>query len=190
MFPESVTNRMLPVERPPSPDPVADPDAYREHLLGLLGEDDPAVVQSATPGELRALADRAGPGLALRPMSDEWSVLECVGHIFDAEVVMSGRYRWVVAHDEPPLIGYDQDLWVDRLRHGADDPHELLGAFESLRRANVAFWHRTLPEDRSRVGVHAERGPESYETMFRMLAGHDRFHTAQARRALDAVTTS
>ena len=26
----------------------------------------------------------------------------------DAEVVSAARYRWVLAHDEPPLIGYDQ----------------------------------------------------------------------------------
>lgn len=178
------------MERTTSPDPVADPDGYRRHLLGLLGQDDPAVVQSATPAGLRGLADEAGAALRVRPLPDEWSVLECIGHIFDAEVVMAGRYRWVVAHDEPPLIGYDQDLWVDRLRHGEDEPDEILDGFESLRGANVALWKRTPPEDRSRVGVHAERGPESYDTMFRMLAGHDRFHIAQARRALDAVTTT
>jgi hypothetical protein len=36
--------------------------------------------------------------------------------------------------------------------------------------------------------VHAERGPESYELTFRLIAGHDRFHLAQARRALAAVS--
>ncbi|MGQ0670957.1 MAG: transposase [Actinomycetota bacterium] len=33
---------------------------------------------------------------------------------------------------------------------------------------------------------HAERGPESYELLFRMIAGHDRNHLAQARPALTA----
>jgi hypothetical protein len=37
------------------------------------------------------------------------------------------------------------------------------------------------------VGIHAERGPESYDLSFRMIAGHDRLHQAQARRAIDAV---
>ena len=32
--------------------------------------------------------------------------------------------------------------------------------------------------------MHAERGPESYELMFRMLAGHDRFHLNQMRDTL------
>jgi hypothetical protein len=35
--------------------------------------------------------------------------------------------------------------------------------------------------------VHSERGNESFDLLFRMIAGHDRFHLAQARRALDAV---
>jgi len=35
--------------------------------------------------------------------------------------------------------------------------------------------------------MHAERGPESYELMFRMLAGHDRFHLDQMRRTLATI---
>ena len=51
----------------------------------------------------------------------------------DAEIVMAGRYRFVLAHDEPPLIGYDQDLWVDRLHHQQAGPSELLDLFAALR---------------------------------------------------------
>ena len=115
-------------------------------------------------------------------------MIECLGHAVDAEVAMSGRYRWILAHDQPPLIGYDQDLWVDRFHAGKnEDPEELLALFEPLRASNVALWTRSTEEDRARVGMHAERGPESFDLCFRMLAGHDRFHLAQARRALEAV---
>jgi hypothetical protein len=113
-------------------------------------------------------------------------VLQCVDHIVDAEIVMSSRYRWVLAHDEPPLIGYDQDRWVERL-HQDDDLEQLLGVFDALRLANVTLWARTPKELRQRVGMHQERGPESYDLAFRMIAGHDRFHVAQAERALAAV---
>lgn len=170
-----------------SPDPVSAPDEYRRSLLGLLAEDDPAEVQAATPALVRALVADAGDQLRQRPEPGEWSVLECIGHIVDAEVATSGRYRWILAHDEPPLVGYDQDLWVERLRHNEDDVEELLSLFEGLRRANVSLWNRTPAKDRARVGIHAERGPESYELTFRLIAGHDRNHLAQARRTLDAV---
>ena len=170
-----------------SPDPVDEPKAYQEHLLGLLGDDDPAEVQAGTPAAWRALIEEAADRLRERPQPDEWSVLECLGHAADAEIVYSGRYRWIVAHDEPPLIGYDQALWVQRLRHRDDDPERLLALLTTLREANLDFWNRSTPQERERVGLHSERGPESLDLSFRLIAGHDRFHLAQARRALDAV---
>ena len=122
-----------------------------------------------------------------RPAPREWSVLLCLAHIADGELVMSGRYRWVLAHDRPELIGYDQDLWVDNLHRDDDDPEDLLGQYTALRAANVRLWRESSDADRSRVGVHRERGEESFDLMFRMLAGHDRVHLDQARRALVAV---
>jgi hypothetical protein len=178
------------MERVPSPDPVAEAAAYQRHLVKLVGDDDPADVQATAADAWRSLIREAGARVVERPELDEWSVLECLGHVTDAEFVCSARYRWIVAHDEPPLVGYDQDLWVDRLRHGQDDPEELLATFEALRRANLALWARSTDEERARVGVHAERGPESYELTFTMIAGHDRFHMDQARRALAAVMTA
>lgn len=177
-------------EPTPSPDPVDDPGGYQRLLLGLLGRDDPVEVQSATPAAWRALVREAGDLVARRPEPAEWSVLECLGHAVDAEIVSAGRYRWILAHDEPPLVGYDQDLWVDRLHGASDDPEELLAVLETLRRANLALWGRTGPQDRARVGMHAERGPESLDLTFRLIAGHDRFHLDQALRALEAVRGS
>jgi hypothetical protein len=177
-----------PVERPTSPDPVSEPKAYQDHLLGLLGSDDPAEVQARAVDAWRGVLADAGELAGVRPEPDEWSVVECLAHAVDAEVVTAARYRWILAHDEPPLLGYDQDLWVDRLHAGRhDDPEDLLAVLEPLRGANVALWRRSSEEERARVGVHAERGRESFDLLFRILAGHDRFHLAQARRALDAV---
>ncbi|HEV8282451.1 MAG TPA: DinB family protein [Candidatus Limnocylindrales bacterium] len=170
-----------------SPDPVAEAAAYQAHLLGLLGEDDPAEVQARTPALLRTLVAESGDALRRRPEPAEWSVLECIGHIADAEIVYAGRYRWILAHDEPPLIGYDQDRWVDALRHGERDPEDLLSTFEPLRAANIALWRRTSAKERARIGRHEERGPESFDLSFRLIAGHDRFHLDQARRTIDAV---
>jgi DinB superfamily len=170
-----------------SPDPVRDPAAYQQFLLSLLGDDDPAEVQAATPAALRRLVVDAGDDLWTRPEPGEWSVLGCIAHLADAELVMAGRYRFVLAHDEPPLIGYDQDLWVDRLHEENEDPEPVLALFDALRAANLDLWRRTPEEGRSRFGIHAERGPESFDLSFRMLAGHDRFHLDQARRALELV---
>ena len=171
-----------------SPDPIDDPQGYQRHLLGLLGDDDPAVVQDAAPGEWHTMVDLAGADLHTSPAEGEWSVFGCLAHAVDAEIVMSGRYRWIVAHDEPQILGYDQDLWVRRLHAdpGVESAEELLTLFEAMRGANIELWRRSSDEQRARVGRHAERGPESFDLSFCMIAGHDRFHLRQAREALEA----
>jgi hypothetical protein len=113
-----------------SPDPVAEAAAYQRHLLDALGDDDPAAAQAETSAVIRDLLAEAGDDLRTIPSPGEWSVLECAAHVVDAELVVSGRYRWILAHDEPELLGYDQDLWVTRLHHRDDDPATLIALFE------------------------------------------------------------
>jgi hypothetical protein len=167
-----------------SPDPIADARAYQRMLLDLLGADDPAAVQKATPGAIASVLRDAGSDLHPKPAAAEWSVLELLGHFVDAEIVMSARFRWTISQDQPPLLGYDQDLWVSRLRHNDDPPAELLALFSALRAANLGLWRRSSADERARVAIHAERGPESYQMMFAMIAGHDRFHLNQMRTTL------
>jgi hypothetical protein len=162
-----------------SADALAAGRAYQRQLLALLGDDDPARVMEGTEPMLRSVLNDAAADLRKRPAPAEWSVLELLGHLVDAETVMSGRFRWTVSQDEPQLLGYDQDLWVARLRHNDGQPDELVAVFSALRAANLQLWRRSSADDRQRVAMHAERGPESYELMFRMLAGHDRFHLNQ-----------
>jgi DinB superfamily len=168
-------------------DPMQAAEDYRRQLLDLLGPDDPAVAQSTTADRLRDLVGRAGDVVRSRPEPGEWSVVECLGHLVDSELTTAARVRWIIAEDEPDIVAYDQALWVDRLRHGEDDPADLIGMFETLRTANLRLWAARPIADRSRVGIHRERGPESYEMIVRLAAGHDRLHLAQAERALAAV---
>jgi hypothetical protein len=92
-----------------------------------------------------------------------------------------------VAEDTPDLVGYDQALWVPALHHIEADPQILIAQFEGMRVANLDLWARLPMAARGRFGIHRERGQESYELLFRLLAGHDRNHMRQARLALAAV---
>ena len=71
-----------------------------------------------------------------------------------------------------------------------DSVEDLIELFEALRKANVALWRRSSAEQRARFGIHSERGPESYDLCFRMIAGHDRLHLGQINRALEVVRRS
>ncbi len=139
--------------------------AYQAQLLALVGDDDPAEIQLRTPV----------------------SLVELLGHLVDAELVSFTRLRWILAQDQPPLPGYEQDDWVRVSGYAEADPAQLIDLFEAVQRANLDLWRRTPAADRARFGLHAERGPESYELTFKLLAGHDLLHLEQARQTIDAV---
>ncbi len=145
------------------------------------------MAQAATPATLRTLIAEAGDDLRTRPEPAEWSVIELIGHMVDAELASSMRYRWILAEPEPDLVPYDQDLWANRLHSTGEPVDHLLPVFDALRAANLRLWQASSSADRARVGQHLERGPESYELTFRLLAGHDRVHVAQARAGLARI---
>jgi hypothetical protein len=133
------------------------------------------------------LAEDAGSWLRIRPEPTEWSVQECLAHLADSELVTAARLRWIASEERPDIVGYDQDLWVSGMRQVDEDLVTLLAAFEANRRWNLALWECLPVADRTRFGVHRERGPESIELIVRLAAGHDIVHLSQARRALEAA---
>jgi len=74
------------------------------------------------------------------------------------------------AGDRPTLAYHAQSL-VERLGASTIAFQSPEGQLEALRTANLALWRRTPAAERSRYGIHAERGPESYELTFRLIAG-------------------
>ena len=168
-------------------DLVLAPDAYRRSLLDALGNHDPATVLAAGPASAVAVAGDAGPLLRERPEPGEWSVLECLAHLADSELITAARLRWIAAEDKPDIVGYDQGMWVSEMHQVEEDPSTLLAVFAAIRRWNLELWSRLPIADRDRVGIHRERGPESIDLTVRLAAGHDLVHLDQARRALEAA---
>jgi hypothetical protein len=172
------------------PQTLAAPPAspYVQRLLGRLGDADPFAAQEAFPGALaRAVAGLSEGELRSPEAPGKWSVIEVVQHLADTELVHGFRFRMVLAHDEPPLAGYDQDLWAAGLGYRDGDLEEALAQLRALRHANLRLL-RPLPLAAwERVGIHGERGPESLRTMFRMLAGHDLVHLDQVARIRRAI---
>lgn len=168
-------------------DPVTTPDAYRQSLLTALGDDDPAEVLALGPDNYRRMVEEAGSLLRVRPEPNEWSVAECLAHLTHGELIVAARYRWILAEDEPDIVGYDQALWISQLSQDVEDLPSLLAVFTALRRWNLDLWSRRPEADRERIGRHRERGEESYDLTFRLGAGHDRVHFQQARQTLKTV---
>jgi hypothetical protein len=167
----------------PASSSPAETAAYVAALLRLLGDADPVVVLGQTPDAVKRLIDAVpADGLGRPEAPGKWSIREVVQHLADSELVGGFRLRMVLAHDRPPLAGYDQDLWAGRLRYRDADIHDAFEQFAVLRRANLHLWRSLSPADLLRVGRHGERGEESLEHMRRLYAGHDLLHLRQLER--------
>jgi hypothetical protein len=168
-----------------SPDETA---TYVNGLLGLLGDADPVAVLRETPAAIRQFLDRVPREIEGRAEAPgKWSVREVIQHLADSDLVGGFRLRMVLAHDRPPLTGYDQDLWASRLRYSEANVGDAFDQFAALRSANIRIWERLTAADLQRVGLHGERGEESLEHMRRLYAAHDLLHLRQLERIRAAL---
>jgi hypothetical protein len=158
-------------------------EAYVAALLDLLGSRDPVDVLRQTPDALSARLAGLAPEKITRPEAPgKWSMRDVVQHLADSELVGGFRLRITLAQDRPPVAGYDQDLWADRLRYREIEVSEALEQFHLLRRLNLRYWAGLTEDDLARVAVHGERGEESLGLLRRLYAGHDLAHRRQLER--------
>lgn len=157
--------------------------AYTRALLGLLGDRPHLDVLRRTPEALRATVEGlADEQIGRAEAPGKWSMRQVLAHLADSDLVVGCRVRMILAHDRPPLLGYDQDAFADRLRYAASDHRESLERFAVLRRSNLRLLEGAAPEELERVGVHAERGDESVAHTMRLAAAHDLLHLRQLER--------
>jgi hypothetical protein len=161
---------------------------YTAAILDLLGARNPLDVLPRTVDAVRnATADLTNAQLSQPESPDKWSMRHVVQHLADSDLVWGYRVRMVLAQERPPLTGYDQDLWAERLHYDRLPVDEALDRFAVLRQSNLRLLKDASPADIRRVGVHAERGDESVAHMIRMYAGHDLLHLRQLARIREAV---
>ena len=126
-------------------------------------------VVAAVPPE--AVHWRPGPG--------EWSAHEVVCHTADSETNAYARIRFLVAHDDPVLQGYDQEHWVTALDYASQSAGSALAAVEAVR-GHTAALIRRLPEAAwRRTGTHSESGPYSGDDWLRIYSAHLEDHARQ-----------
>lgn len=160
---------------------------YVQRLIGYLEGRDPVRVQSSTARRLASLIHGVPRArLTRRPAPKKWSVAEILAHLADDEIVGGFRMRLIVAAPGTPIQGFDQDRWAETGRYAKLDPKKSLDLFRAVREANIAFYKSLTPAQRKRHGVHSERGTESVEFYFQLIAGHDLNHLRQIESILSS----
>ena len=139
---------------------------------------------------LDAVASMNPDQLKARPIPGKWSTLEVVCHLSDFEPIMADRMKRVLSHDNPSLLGADENRFAASLAYHDRDLEEELAVIAATR-MQLARILRTQPAAAfQRVGVHSERGPRTVEQLLTGATNHINHHVGfivEKRRALGVV---
>ncbi len=117
-----------------------------------------------------------------RKPEGKWSGKEIIGHLGDCEYVYGVRLRIALAESGNTLQPFDQNLWVENLKHQEKEIGKLVETLKGLRNANLAVLKDVKEADWEKYGMHAERGKMTVEGIVRLLAEHFERHLEQVER--------
>jgi hypothetical protein len=165
--------------------PSPSTSAYVDETMAILGDLDPVTVLTETPAWLlERLGSLDVTAMRTPEAPGKWSLTQVLAHLADTEIAFSWRARLLLTQENAPLHGFDEGAWMTRFDGANADPTEALLAFGTLRAWNLPVWSNVSEADLARTGIHSERGPESFATLRRMVAGHDLRHRRQVERIL------
>ena len=138
-------------------------------------------VLEASPDTLQSLlrampADSAGE----RPVEDEWSGLEVMGHLLEVEELLRQRVEAIVAGNGGPIARQDIPQ-----RSTQPSLAVALAVWRDRRRENLAWLAGLDLEQRRRTGVLPQLGPISADEQVCEWAYHDLEHLRQLMAVLE-----
>jgi hypothetical protein len=148
-------------------------DNLLEHVQAVL---------STTPELWQRLVSTLPGNLLTRvPAAGEWSALNCLQHLLDAE-----RSLFPVRFQDF-LAGQDFTAYDPQKPHAdlaALSPEQLAAGFAHQRRESLTLLSGVKDEDLQRSVQHPRFGAVTLEELLHTWAAHDLMHTVQAERAL------
>lgn len=110
------------------------------------------------------------------PVPGTWSIQQIVIHLLDSELVYADRMKRVIAEDNPPLVAFDQNKWVERLFYNEQSAEDAVKVVD-LTRKQIATILRRLPAKAfERSGTHSETGRKTLDQLVRGAHEHLEHH--------------
>ena len=139
------------------------------------------------PGNYRRLLTGISDEQAGAPMATgKWSIKQMLGHVCDAERVMSYRAMRFARGDQKELPGFEEDDYVREAGSNKRSLDDLLQEFEAVRKSTLALFRALPPGSEMRGGV-ANRNPVTVRALAYIAAGHAQHHYERMKEQLAAV---
>lgn len=114
----------------------------------------------------------------MRPVEDEWSILQILCHMLDSEQTHQRPRLERILHEENPFIAAPRPPGP-QLALCSNDAWQVAHDFALERQRTIAMIRTLAPEDWSRPARHSIFGPTTLLEMAQFTAQHDRLHLNQ-----------
>ena len=140
----------------------------------------------ATPETLTGLLTGISDAQALsaRGGDENWSIVEVVCHLRDAEEFFIQRMQSMRDQENPAIIGYDQEALARQRNYKAANLQAALAEFIVFRQQMIREFSNLTSDQWLRTGQHNELGQITIFAQAVHHAAHDAIHCAQIARQL------
>ena len=147
---------------------------------------------NATPETLQGLLSRitVAQARSAKGGDENWSVVEVICHLRDAEEISLGRVKAIRDQDCPRIAAYDQEVLARERNYREDDPHAALKAFAGFRKQHTVVLSGLPAKDWERSGEFEAFGQMTISAHTIHKLYHDSVHCAQIARQLLAVKST
>lgn len=157
----------------PEPDEYA--PFYANYISQVQGNDILAALDEQRRQMLLLLSGRSESDGDIRYAPGKWSVKEVVGHICDAERVMSYRALCIARADATPLPGFDENNYVANSSFSRTPLADLIENFIAVRRATLSLFRNFDEQAWGRRGI-ANKNEVTVRALAYIIAGHELHH--------------
>jgi hypothetical protein len=106
---------------------------------------------------------------------NKWSIKEMIGHIADAERIMSYRLLCIARGDDTPLPGFEEDDYVLGASFDLLPFEDLLDNLIAVRKSTLALLKGIAPEAYLRMGTANNKAISARAIAF-IISGHELHH--------------
>ena len=107
-----------------------------------------------------------------RPGPGAWSLAELAAHLVDTDLVFAERMKRVIAEDDPVLVSFEENAWIDRLDGHEMSLAEAVNLLAANRRWITPILRRCTEADFARTGQHTERGRMTLAELLAYVTNH------------------
>jgi len=119
----------------------------------------------------------------------KWNIKQYLRHLADTEIVAGGRFRQMLAEDNPPMNAFKEAVWAEQLDYAGAPIAESMAVFTVLRRDNADTLAKAGEAGLARTGQHAVRGPMTVQALAELFVMHVNKHAEHIAAIREAWKT-